>query len=639
VEAQITIAVLPPSGGRTYLFARQDATSDNDGYAVVHQVGGSVTLERWLDSVQVILGTYADPGITAGDKIGIRCVGSTIEAWASISGTWQLVGTVTDTTFSGESPNSYITLHTYGAFISAVARYDAFCAGPAVSGTSDLGVGHSVLGAGIPAGTKIVSIDSPTALTLSSVVDTSFQRSGTVTTGSPIITSIDSTGVAVGMAVRGVYGGLPEGATVIDVPSASSVTMSANSFFTGGAEAIFTLANPVSLTFTPEPTVGRTVRYQPGKREDEIFHELSSMFDGFYFKVNPVFGITGKFGRLDLMWPDAGITRPEVRFEYGEGTLDNLTGYERQESLPHNRHISSSSAEAGGRITGIFQDTDSQALYGLFEDETTYSEISEVAMLEAFAQADVRPDPPTVYTIQPGPDAPLLFRNFDVGDFVRLTIRDAQPSVAALVTSEWARVTEASLTVNADGVSWTSSISVETETGGKPYENPERRWREAINEMRWRQEMLERKVQNLDTVEVDPPSDPGGDPGGGGDGPGGAPPDEPPPPDDPPPPPPPATPDITAVQATGVNELNVGTYVTVAVSMDPKNQGMALYITLTGRPESSMVIFGTWNGVQTRTFRFDGVPIGSGTATVRLVTSGGEDTMSDGYDVPLIPIG
>jgi hypothetical protein len=509
-----------------------------------------------------------------------------------------------------------------------------------LSTTADLGVGHSVLGPGVPAGAKIVSIDSPTSLTLSHVVDTSIYKGAQVTTGSPTLTAVEggTADIVDGMTIFAPLDGIPVGTTVLDVPSGSTVLMSNNGTSTEHGTPLFTLPNPVSLTFTPVPTVGRTVRYQPGKREDEILKELSSMYDGFYFKVNPVFGIPNKFGRLDLMWPDAGITRPEVRFEFGTGTLDNLTGYERQEMLPHNRHVSSSSSEAGGRITGVFQDAESQAKYGLLEDETTYSEVSEVPLLEAFARADVRPTPPTTYTITPSPDAPLLFRDFDVGDFVRLTIRDKEQGVVALETSEWARVTEASLTINANGVSWTSAISVETETGSKPYENPERRWREAINELRWRQEMLERKVQNLDVPEADPPADPGGDEGSGDDGEGGTPPGDPDPPDDPPPPPPADPPDISAVRADGYNQLGVGTYVIVSVDLDPKGQGFNIYITLTGRAEQNFSVFGTWSGTQTRDFRIDGVPIGGGTADVRVTTGAGEDTGSDGYNVPSVGI-
>jgi hypothetical protein len=65
------------------------------------------------------LGTYSQ-SLANGDAIGVRCIGSTIEAWARISGTWTKLGTATDTTISGASPNNKLAVWGHGFNTSIV---------------------------------------------------------------------------------------------------------------------------------------------------------------------------------------------------------------------------------------------------------------------------------------------------------------------------------------------------------------------------------------------------------------------------------------------------------------------------------------------------------------------------------------
>lgn len=155
---------------------------------------------------------------------------------------------------------------------------------PVVTGlstTTGLFVGEKIEGTGVPAGAAILSIDSPTQVTLSVNATVSgaqtlrpfpygagdgstnmnlmddrdlFERgwasgargydktvlTGSTTNGSAIVTALSSTtGMYIGMAVSGA--GIPGGATILSIQSAAQVTLSANATNTAAG---------VSLTFT-----------------------------------------------------------------------------------------------------------------------------------------------------------------------------------------------------------------------------------------------------------------------------------------------------------------------------------------------------------------------------------------------------
>jgi hypothetical protein len=134
VEAYVTIATQPAAGGQSAVWARlapgaSSTTSDEDGYLVTHRVtSADLRILRHDAGVSTTLGTWSVT-MAAGDKIGIRCEGDTIEAWASISGVWALIGSVSDATYAGDSPNNKIGLRNDGAAVSTVARYDDFGGG------------------------------------------------------------------------------------------------------------------------------------------------------------------------------------------------------------------------------------------------------------------------------------------------------------------------------------------------------------------------------------------------------------------------------------------------------------------------------------------------------------------------------
>ncbi len=118
------------------------------------------------------------------------------------------------------------------------------------SAVTDLQVGQSITGNGIPAGAIITSVISPTQVTISSAATATassslilsyplqaVSRSGTTTSGSSNITLSTPVGaISVGHKVSGP--GIPEGATVVAVISPTEITISSPAFATGAAAAL-----------------------------------------------------------------------------------------------------------------------------------------------------------------------------------------------------------------------------------------------------------------------------------------------------------------------------------------------------------------------------------------------------------------
>lgn len=118
--------------------------------------------------------------------------------------------------------------------------------------TSDLAVGMSVFGTGLPPGLRIRSIDSPTQVTLSGPVNTWGMKNARSVAGSPILTMIsDTTDLTVGMVVTEPH--TPAGTTLRSIDGPDQVTLSNpvnRSTVNYEFLFVFTVPNPVSLTFT-----------------------------------------------------------------------------------------------------------------------------------------------------------------------------------------------------------------------------------------------------------------------------------------------------------------------------------------------------------------------------------------------------
>lgn len=135
VEAYVTIATLPVDGGDTGVLVRGRPTGPgfNGSYYGVHHspaAGTDSVFVEWFDSAlggAVTLATYSQD-LSAGDKLGIRCIGSVIEAWVYTSGAWAKLGSVVDTNIAGVGANNRFGLYIYGNGGTG-ARYDDFGGG------------------------------------------------------------------------------------------------------------------------------------------------------------------------------------------------------------------------------------------------------------------------------------------------------------------------------------------------------------------------------------------------------------------------------------------------------------------------------------------------------------------------------
>lgn len=289
-----------------------------------------------------------------------------------------------------------------------------------------------------------------------------------------------------------------------------------------------------------QASVNRIRSYNPGKREDEILQELADAAGGFFYREQFLDDVAGYMADLLIRYPDAGVTRPGVRFEYGAGTLANVADYEHIETTVKNRVVAAGGQEGGGRITQTREDAASIAEYDLFEDELVFSEQAEPTILLQAATAEVRSAPPATVQLTPAADSPLLFRDFDVGDFVRVLI-DEPPAIAI---DTWARVLEATLHEDKQGSQTLTGLTLELQAGQAELA-PHRLFRARLDEERRRLEALERRVEQITAATPDLAST--GAPSGGGDA--ATAPAEPPPPDAPPAPTPQSAPSIAAVSA------------------------------------------------------------------------------------------
>jgi hypothetical protein len=126
---------------------------------------------------------------------------------------------------------------------------------PVVTGlstTSDLAVGMSIYGIGLPPGLKIKSIDSATQVTLTGPVNTWALKNARSVAGSPVLTMIsDTTDLTVGMTCNEPH--TPAGTKIKSIDGADQVTLTNPvGASTTNYEFFFnfTVPNPVSLTFT-----------------------------------------------------------------------------------------------------------------------------------------------------------------------------------------------------------------------------------------------------------------------------------------------------------------------------------------------------------------------------------------------------
>jgi hypothetical protein len=192
--------------------------------------------------------------------------------------------------------------------------------------------------------------------------------------------------------------------------------------------------------------------YEAGKLVGEAIEQLAGVINGFWFRVDPVDGVAGTQAELVILHPASGADR-DVLFEFGEATSAGLDGFDLQVLLPRNRIV----ARGGeGTEPAVAEDAASIAEYDLYEDEVSFTDVTVQATLQAHADAELRPAPIKTFTFDPGPTAPMLWDDFDVGDVVGFRIENGP-----LVETGTGRVTSATVNVGDAGAETLSRIVME----------------------------------------------------------------------------------------------------------------------------------------------------------------------------------
>lgn len=154
--------------------------------------------------------------------------------------------------------------------------------------------------------------------------------------------------------------------------------------------------------------------------------------------------------------PRSGDAEDDVLFEFGDGTTAGLEGYEVQVLLPRNRVV----ARGGeGTTPAVAEDAASITEYDLYEEELSFTDVTIQTTLQGHADAELRPAPIKTYTFDPGPDSPMLWDHFDVGDIVRFRIKNGP-----LLEQGTGRVTSATVQVGDNGSERLSRIIMEQVT-------------------------------------------------------------------------------------------------------------------------------------------------------------------------------
>lgn len=199
-------------------------------------------------------------------------------------------------------------------------------------------------------------------------------------------------------------------------------------------------------------SVKRDRDYEVGKAVSEAITELAEVDRGFFFRIDPVDGAPGTHGELVILYPDAGQDRPAAKFEFGTGTVANLSTFGEEVRAPRNYIVATGN---GPRATA--QDAASIATYDLIEDSLSLNDVKRKNTLRQHANAALIPEPVSTYTVEPTSKAPMLWDSFTIGDTVRLTIHHGRVQVSDLPV----RVNAVTVNVTDDGTETLSDMVLE----------------------------------------------------------------------------------------------------------------------------------------------------------------------------------
>ncbi len=186
-----------------------------------------------------------------------------------------------------------------------------------------------------------------------------------------------------------------------------------------------------------------TIGYTSANIGESII-DLSSTGTGFDFDETPVAAIGPVLANFNTYYPQ-GSVQAATRFEYGPGTLRNLSRVERTTAPP----ITVVIAVGAGGITSQQEDVGASGQYGRWYYQVTATGISSQALLDAYALGLLRPAPVQELTVFPemaSPSCPLPWDNYWLGDTVGVYVNRG-----GFVVSAQARINSLDLAIDDNG--------------------------------------------------------------------------------------------------------------------------------------------------------------------------------------------
>lgn len=216
--------------------------------------------------------------------------------------------------------------------------------------------------------------------------------------------------------------------------------------------------NALSSTHLSEGTITasdtQTVTYDRGKIVSEAILELADAAN-FYFRLDPV-ATAGYHAEFVVEYPDSGDEQVALRFEYGAGTISNISEFEVAVYLPRNRITTTGTVSEGESSNSeVVSDASSISTYGLFEHEIAFSSQGDGTLADS-ATAELRTTPAKTYSITPHIDAPMLWDDFVIGDTIGFRILNGD-----LDESGEARIVEATVNVTDGGSEYMSGLVIQ----------------------------------------------------------------------------------------------------------------------------------------------------------------------------------
>jgi hypothetical protein len=155
----------------------------------------------------------------------------------------------------------------------------------------------------------------------------------------------------------------------------------------------------------------------------EALQQLTEVEGGFDYTITPLDPTVtgGTLGAFNVIARAGVDVSAAVRFEQGEGTLDNVLTSGWQIDLPVNLAIALGAQDpnTGLTLTATEADDVSQAKWGVYERQESFSDVSVLATLNQHAAEMLRPDPVETVTFDPDVDtAPWPWEDYWLGDTV-----------------------------------------------------------------------------------------------------------------------------------------------------------------------------------------------------------------------------